>query len=302
MSNIKNPNCISDYFPNWKYVKPFAVGGTAGCLATMVVQPIDRLKTEIQARTIDRNPNRGVVQVASSILKNEGPMGFYVGLSAGLLRQLTYGTSRLGIFRSLTNHYSENGAKKLDFATSTYCSIIAGSLGALIGNPADVALIRMQTQSKAAGEVAYRHVGDCMWKMLTQEGVGSFFSGATPTIIRGIALNVGMLASYDHFKHFFGGVYGSETDKATLISSSIGSGITGATFCLPFDLIKTRMQKNKGSGSGLVAMGKAAADIYRSGGPLAFYSGYVPFLFRIAPHVVLVWLGMEALNASKILK
>lgn len=38
--------------------------------------------------------------VASQVIKNEGIGGLYKGLSAGLLRQATYTTARLGTFRS----------------------------------------------------------------------------------------------------------------------------------------------------------------------------------------------------------
>lgn len=39
---------------------------------------------------------------ASAILKNEGVTALYAGLSAGLLRQATYTTTRLGVFNVLT--------------------------------------------------------------------------------------------------------------------------------------------------------------------------------------------------------
>lgn len=38
------------------------------------------------------------IGVVSSILKNEGVLAMYSGLSAGLMRQATYTTTRLGIY------------------------------------------------------------------------------------------------------------------------------------------------------------------------------------------------------------
>ena len=73
------------------------------------------------------------LQITKNIIATEGPLGLYKGLSAGVLRQLTYGTSRLGIFRTLTNHFTNNGQKKMDLPTTALCSVIAGSAGALIG-------------------------------------------------------------------------------------------------------------------------------------------------------------------------
>eukprot|EP00657_Telonema_sp_P-1_P007458 TRINITY_DN27340_c0_g1_i1.p1 TRINITY_DN27340_c0_g1~~TRINITY_DN27340_c0_g1_i1.p1 ORF type:complete len:132 (+),score=59.38 TRINITY_DN27340_c0_g1_i1:93-488(+) len=73
----------------------------------------------------------------------------YKGLSAGFLRQLTYGMSRLGIFRTLTNTLTPEGKTAADLSISQKfgCSVIAGGLGALIGTPADAALVRMQGDS-----------------------------------------------------------------------------------------------------------------------------------------------------------
>lgn len=55
---------VSDYWSSWKYVKPFVIGGTAGCFATMCVQPIDRIKTAIQAASIEGKGKQGAFQVS----------------------------------------------------------------------------------------------------------------------------------------------------------------------------------------------------------------------------------------------
>jgi hypothetical protein len=42
--------------------------------------------------------------VASHIIRDQGVSGLYSGLSAGLLRQATYTTARLGIFQGLSDY------------------------------------------------------------------------------------------------------------------------------------------------------------------------------------------------------
>ena len=42
-----------------------------------------------------------------SIIRNEGLFGVYVGLSAGLLRQATYTTTRLGVYTALFDKLSQ---------------------------------------------------------------------------------------------------------------------------------------------------------------------------------------------------
>lgn len=62
--------------------------------ATCFVQPLDLIKNRMQLS----GTKTSTISVISSIMKNEGIMAMYSGLSAGLLRQATYTTTRLGIY------------------------------------------------------------------------------------------------------------------------------------------------------------------------------------------------------------
>jgi len=43
----------------------------------------------------------------------------------------------------------------------------------------------------------YKGVGDAFVRIVREDGVSGLFRGATPTIVRAMALNMGMLASND---------------------------------------------------------------------------------------------------------
>merc|ERR1719210_397031 len=79
--------------------------------------------------------------IASNMMKNEGFASFYTGLSAGLTRQVIYTGARLGLFDKFTGMVKEPG-KSLTFVQNAGCALSAGGLAAIIGNPADLALIR----------------------------------------------------------------------------------------------------------------------------------------------------------------
>lgn len=66
--------------------------------ATCVVQPLDLIKNRMQLSGIKIS----TINIISSILKSEGILAFYSGLSAGLLRQASYTTTRLGTFEWLS--------------------------------------------------------------------------------------------------------------------------------------------------------------------------------------------------------
>ena len=78
-----------------------------------------------------------------------GVGGLYSGLSAGLLRQATYTTARLGIFKIInTEAIKYNDNKPIPLSWKALCGLTAGGLGALVGTPADLTLVRMQAGAR----------------------------------------------------------------------------------------------------------------------------------------------------------
>ena len=88
------------------------------------------------------------VRVAKQVYAEYGPLGFYKGLSAGLFRQATYTTARIGTFNTLSerlkaqkNHGMEEGKKViLPLWQKAGLGLAAGAVGAVVGSPADLAL------------------------------------------------------------------------------------------------------------------------------------------------------------------
>jgi solute carrier family 25 oxoglutarate transporter 11 len=244
------------------------------------------------------------VVVAKDIVAAEGVGGLYHGLSAGILRQLTYGMSRLGIFRTLTNQYTPPGKTAADIPAMTKfgCSVTAGGLGALIGTPADAALIRMQGDSTlpAAERRNYKNGVDAMMRMAKEEGMAGFFAGAQPTIVRGLAMNVGMFMTFDTLKAKLGPYMpGGEKGQANRFFCGFLSGATAATAALPFDFIKTQLQKQKPGADGKMpytGIMDCAMKTISKEGPTALYKGYPTFIIRISPHIMLTWVFIDNIN------
>ncbi|KAG2586279.1 hypothetical protein PVAP13_5NG032900 [Panicum virgatum] len=190
----------------WMTVKPFVNGGASGMLATCVIQPIDMVKVKIQLG------EGSAATVTKKMLANEGIGSFYKGLSAGLLRQATYTTARLGSFRVLTNKAVEaNEGKPLPLLQKAVIGLTAGAIGASVGSPADLALIRMQADSTlpAAQRRNYKNAFHALYRIVADEGVLALWKGAGPTVVRAMSLNMGMLASYDQSVELFRDKFGA---------------------------------------------------------------------------------------------
>mgnify|MGYP002776895402 FL=1 len=85
------------------------------------------------------------------------------------------------------------------------CGLTAGAIGACFGNPADLALIRMQADNTLpiAQRRNYKNVFHALYRISSDEGILALWKGAGPTVVRAMALNMGMLASYDQSVEFF---------------------------------------------------------------------------------------------------
>lgn len=172
----------------WKAARPFLIGAASGSSATCCIQPIDMVKVRIQLQgegggAVTTNP----VKIATRIIAEDGISGLYKGLSAAILRQCTYGMSRLGIFRTITNYMTPEGGTAADitFTQRLGASLCAGGIGALIGTPADAALVRMQADATLPADQRrhYKNAFDALFRMAREEGINGFFSGATPTML-----------------------------------------------------------------------------------------------------------------------
>jgi len=74
-----------------------------------------------------------------------------------------------------------------------------------VGSPADLALIRMQADATlpVAQRRNYSNAFNALYRIVADEGVLALWKGAGPTVVRAMALNMGMLASYDQSVEFF---------------------------------------------------------------------------------------------------
>jgi len=181
------------------------------------------------------------------------------------------------------------------------CSLTAGGIGALIGTPAEVALIRMQydTTLPVAERRGYKNVVDALVQIAKAEGATGFFAGATPTVVRGLSINMGMLMTYDVFKKWNAGWLGEGSTSNRFVSGAL-SGWTAATVSLPFDFIKTRLQKQKPDANGKMPYSGVMdcfSKVAKAEGPTALYNGYMTYVVRITPHIMLTWVFMDTMKA-----
>lgn len=285
--------------PVWKATKPFFTGSVSGCIATCAIQPMDMVKVRIQVAAAEggvTNP----FSIASTMVKNEGFLALYSGLSAGLTRQVIYTGARLGLYDIFCDMAKSEGEKSLSLAKTAGCAIGAGGLAAILGNPADLSLIRMQTNAMLPAEkqIKYRHAGHAMGMIMKEEGFVGLFKGAIPTSVRAMGLNLGMLGGNSVAKNLLSDTMGlgKKSDPLVVLGASAIAGFFASAFSLPFDFVKTQVQKQKPDTNGKLPYKggmDCAMKMLKEGGPLRFYAGFPTYYFRIAPHAMITLIAQD---------
>ncbi|KAK4899237.1 putative mitochondrial 2-oxoglutarate/malate carrier protein [Elasticomyces elasticus] len=280
---------------------PFLVGGGSGVIATTCIHPIDMVKVRLQLLGAGARSGKAPspLDVARNIVAEGGVKGLYAGISAAWLRQATYATMRLGLFdrflATLDTRATGKG-RSLGFGDRAMASLAAGGIAAAIANPAEVGLIRMQSDGmKPKAERAnYRSVVDALVRVAKTEGVTALWQGAYPTVIRAMALNFGQLAFFSESKSYFKKNTSMSNLSITVAASGVG-GFFASYFSLPFDFLKTRLQRG---GHAYAGMLDCAVKVVKDEGPLRFYRGFGTYFLRIAPHTVITLIVADNINAA----
>ena len=226
-------------------VANIGLGGCAGMIAVSILLPLDMIKVRIQISSEAGEKARGPIEIAKKIYRNEGGIrAFYRGLDSALLRQATFTSLRLGLFTNLGDLVKRTKNKKtLSLAEKSYCSLAAGGIAAFIDTPLDLSLVRMQADKTLPAELQrkYRNVIHAFVSVVREEGVIKLWNGAPPTVCRAMAANFAMLTTYEEAKERLEKAIG-KGKRVPFLSGAI-AGITAATVSLPFDNVKTKIQK-----------------------------------------------------------
>uniref|UniRef100_A0A6P4E245 Mitochondrial 2-oxoglutarate/malate carrier protein n=1 Tax=Drosophila rhopaloa TaxID=1041015 RepID=A0A6P4E245_DRORH len=282
------------------YMK-YVMGGTSGMLATCIVQPMDLLKTRMQiSGTLGTREYKSSYDVLSKVFKNEGMLSLYNGLSAGLMRQATYTTARMGVFQMELDWYRKNYESDPSVVASMTMGIMAGAFGAMFGNPAEVALIRMMSDNRLLPEHRrnYKNVGEAFMRIVKDEGVVTLWRGCLPTVGRAMVVNMVQLASYSLMKNHLRG-YLNEGIPLHM-SAAVVSGLLTTLASMPLDMAKTRIQQmrmidGKPEYAGTIDVLK---KVLKNEGAFAMWKGFTPYLIRMGPHTVFSFVFLEQMNKA----
>lgn len=267
-------------------------GGLASAGAACVTHPLDLLKVQLQTQ---QEGKVSLIRLTVNIIKKQGVTALYNGLSASLCRQLTYSTTRFGIYEVAKQTVQSSGGEP-SFVTKVTMAAMAGAAGGFVGTPADMVNVRMQNDIKLPPEKRrnYKHAIDGLLRVYKEEGPKRLFSGASTATGRAIFMTIGQLSFYDQVKLFLLKA-GLGDNTATHFLSSLTAGAIATTLTQPLDVLKTRaMNAKPGEFKGMLDLVLYTAKL----GPLGFFKGYVPAFVRLAPQTILTFVFLEQLRLN----
>ena len=157
--------------------KSFVEGGVASIIAGCSTHPLDLIKVRMQLQGenlpnphqlhnlrpafafnsstaasassvhVPSPPRVGPLSVGVRIFQTEGVAALFSGVSATVLRQTLYSTTRMGLYDIFKQKWSNPDTGNMPLVRKINVGLIARGIGVAVGNLADVAMVRMQVVS-----------------------------------------------------------------------------------------------------------------------------------------------------------
>uniref|UniRef100_A0A7S2DKU3 Uncharacterized protein n=1 Tax=Octactis speculum TaxID=3111310 RepID=A0A7S2DKU3_9STRA len=269
--------------------------GGAAVITVTFIHPIDTVKTRLQvsgsggARDYAK---LGLFGTITTISKEEGVTAFWKGIPAAWMREASYTTLRLGLYKPIKQAI---GADKPD--SSIFLKFAAGAssgaLGSIAGNPFDVLKTKMMAaEGQGAGLVSVAK------NVLKGQGVKGFYNGIDANIMRAMMNNATKMASYETAKDAVKSA-GCPDGLLLQFSSAMVSGLCITCTVAPFDMVRTRLMNQPTDGPRIYnGFADCLVKLIRQNGPASLWRGFVPMWARVAPTTCLQLMLFEQISMA----
>ncbi|XP_033833521.1 mitochondrial uncoupling protein 2-like isoform X1 [Periophthalmus magnuspinnatus] len=281
-------------------VKIFSAG-TAACVADLVTFPLDTAKVRLQIQGEFKSTNvqkkyRGVFGTIFTMVKTEGPRSLYSGLVAGLHRQMSFASVRIGLYDSMKQFYTR-GSGDVGIGTRILAGSTTGAMAVAFAQPTDVVKVRFQAQVRLPENGAVKRYDGTISAYRTiarDEGIRGLWKGCLPNIARNSIVNCSELVTYDIIKELIL-KYKLMTDNMPChFTAAFAAGFCTTIVASPVDVVKTRyMNSVPGQYTGAI---NCALIMLLKEGTTAFYKGFMPSFLRLGSWNIVMFVSYEQIK------
>ncbi|KAI9100509.1 mitochondrial carrier domain-containing protein [Phlyctochytrium arcticum] len=285
-------------------------GFTAGAASTVLLHPMDLVKTRFQ---IDTSTKRlSSLDAFRQIWNNEGGVrGLYRGVSPNFAGATLSWGLYFWWYSHIKDWMRDSPGQQLGAGQHLIASAEAGALTAVCTNPFWVIKTRM-CGTKATDPGAYKSLYEGLSRLWTQEGVRGLYKGMLPAFL-GVSHGALQFMAYEEMKKWRQNAHRSPTSSipadspqslpslSTLETMAMAaSSKIFATVCTyPYQVLRSRLQIQVGHGSDVVYRGVTGTvkTIYRGEGLKGFYKGLTLNVIRVLPGTCVTFAVYETVSS-----
>eukprot|EP01138_Halocafeteria_seosinensis_P013695 gb/GECG01013986.1/.p1 GENE.gb/GECG01013986.1/~~gb/GECG01013986.1/.p1 ORF type:complete len:335 (+),score=27.45 gb/GECG01013986.1/:1-1005(+) len=163
-------------------IRHFSAGACAGMTEILVISPFEVVKVRLQAKE-RKSVYKNSFDAFGKMLKAEGPLVFYTGFEAALIRQAMWNGPYFASIYKLKQILPHPNSKPEELLYKFLSGVAGGVIGTTCNTPLDVVTSRMR--NVLPGEVTkYRYSLQSVTLILREEGIRSLYRGYVPKVVR----------------------------------------------------------------------------------------------------------------------
>lgn len=281
-------------------------GGVASAIADAATVPFDVLKVRLQLQgEVGSAPEyRGMLDAAMKIGRREGLPAFFKGLEPVVVRQLTYGSLRFGLYMHGRQVLGvPRGSTESLPVRKMLAASAAGGASAFACNPLDLIKVRMMADGMRPSTEApprYSSLANAAVSIFRQEGPLGLYKGVVPTSMRASIVAAAEIGGYDEIKCAFLRRGWLREGVPLHFVVAMLSGFFATLASSPFDVVKSRLMSQPYDANGLGLRYSGTADCMakslRTEGWRFAFKGFWPAYLSKGPTIVLLFLLYEQLR------
>jgi len=169
-------------------------GGTAGGLGISVLNPMEVIKTQIQASS----GRVSVAEVLKRILRSDGIVGFWAGLGPNIARTFLVCAAELGTYDEVKSQLIASKMMSNGPLAHLAASGAAGFASASISTPVDV--VKTNIMNQAGSSQQSKGIVDTAVSIVTREGPEALYKGFVPILTRKILWCSAFFVTYEKLR------------------------------------------------------------------------------------------------------
>ena len=296
-------------------------GAFAGGVSRVAVAPLDVVKIRMQVQVepvlngVAGGKYRGIVQCATTILKEEGARGLWAGTVPALFLWVPYTAIQFASLGEFRRRAREAGRDPTAPPWAFLGGAIAGASATACTYPFDVVrtVLAAQGSPRVYDSLAHAAVG-----IVRDRGVAGLYAGCGVTLIEIVPASAIQFGAYAALRNLAtrGGVYGDgeiesrggggerRIDPATNAACGFGAGTVARLIIHPLDVVKKRFQVaglarslrygERVAPAAYANFASAFGAILRKEGVAGFYKGLLPGVIKSAPASAITFAVYEA--------